>query len=140
MCKTNRVRVLALAITALSGISLLTAPYSAAGPTACDEPSCTPGITAHVVLGAFCDNPTYYAFGTADYNVSFATQPGRLMFCGSPRRYQPRWFRSPPMAGVKEENSECGQWPEYYVAQAPDGLFLVCVAQDGHATWQRGDT
>jgi len=94
----------------------------------------------HVVLGAPCDNTTYYVFGTADYYVSFATQPGRLMFCGSPRRYEPRWFRSPPMAGVKEENSSCVDYPEYYVAQAPDGLFLVCNAHDGTQIWERGDT
>jgi hypothetical protein len=75
-----------------------------------------------------------------DYNISFATQPGRLLFCGSPRRRETRWFRSPPMAGVKNENSSCEDWPEYYVAQAPDGLFLTCVAQNGQATWVRGDT
>jgi len=34
------------------------------------------------------------------------------------------------MAGVKEENSECHQWLNY-VAQAPDGLFLVCMAEPG---------
>ena len=94
----------------------------------------------HVILGTYCDNTTYYVFGTADYYVSGTTQTGRLMFCGSPRRYQPRWFRSPPMAGVKEENSSCEDYPEYYVAQAPDGLFLVCNAHDGVQIWERGDT
>jgi hypothetical protein len=44
------------------------------------------------------------------------------------------------MAGVKEENSDCEEWPEYYVAQAPDGLFLMCIAQAGRQTWVRGDT
>ena len=52
------------------------------------------------------------------------------MFCGSPRRYQPRWFRSPPMAGIKEENADCKLCLNY-VAQSPDGLFLICIAQAG---------
>jgi hypothetical protein len=129
-----------VAIAALLGMSMVTAPHASAGPAVCDYPACTPGVAPHIVLGAVCDNPTYYVFGTADYDISFATQPGRLMFCGSPRRYEPRWFRSPPMAGVKDENSDCTQFPEYYVAQAPNGLFLVCVSQNGHSTWQRGDT
>lgn len=131
--------IVTLAAALLAGSALTAAP-AAAGPTVCDYPDCTPGITPHVVLGARCDNTTYYVFGTADYDVSFATQPGRLMFCGSPRRFEPRWFRSPPMAGVKEENSDCTGWPEFYVAQAPDGLFLTCVVQNGHSRWVRGDT
>lgn len=126
-------------VAALLGAGALPAAPAAAGPASCDYPSCTPGITPGVVLGAPCDNTTYYVFGTADYYVSFATEPGRLMFCGSPRRYQPRWFRSPPMAGVKEEGSDCNQFLNY-VAQAPDGLFLTCVAQQGRSTWVRGDT
>lgn len=140
MCNSIGVRIFAALIVALLSMTVLTAPSAGAGPTVCDYPACTPGITPHVVLGAPCENTTYYVFGTADYYVSFATQPGRMMFCGSPRRYEPRWFRSPPMAGVKDENSDCSRYPEYYVAQAPDGLFLVCVGQNGHATWQRGDT
>lgn len=124
---------------AVLGAGLLAAPPALAGPTVCDYPDCTPGIMPHVVLGAPCDNTTYYVFGTADYNVSFASQPGRLMFCGSPRRYQPRWFRSPPMAGIKDEGADCHLY-QNYVAQAPDGLFLVCLAQTGTTTWVRGDT
>jgi hypothetical protein len=128
-------------VAAMSAVGAWTAPPpAAAGPTVCDYPSCTPGIRPGVVLGAPCDATTHYVFGTAADYVSFATEPGRLMFCGSPRRYEPRWFRSPPMAGVKEENSECSRYPQYDVAQAPDGLFLTCVAQNGHATWVRGDT
>ncbi|ETZ98750.1 hypothetical protein I547_5946 [Mycobacterium kansasii 824] len=64
------------AIAALLGMTVLTAPPAAAGPTVCDYPACTPGITPNVVLGAPCDNTTYYVFGTADYYVSFATEPG----------------------------------------------------------------
>jgi hypothetical protein len=91
-----------------------------------------------MVLGAPCDNTTYYAFGVSGGYVP-ATQPGRLMFCGSPRRYQPRWFRSPPMAGIKEENADCHQWTNY-VAQAPDGLILICIAEEGRSFWTRADT
>ena len=136
-------RFIVASIAALLGFGMFAgmfAPPAAAGPVNCDYADCTPGIMPHVVLGAPCDNTTYYVFGTADYYVSFATQPGRLMFCGSPRRYEPRWFRSPPMAGVKDENSSCVDYPEYYVAQAPDGLFLVCNAHDGTQIWERGDT
>ena len=111
---------------------------AAAGPTVCDYPACTPGIAPNMVLGAPCDNTTYYAFGVSGGYVP-ATQPGRLMFCGSPRRYQPRWFRSPPMAGIKDEGSYCGQF-QNYVAQAPDGLFLVCISHDGAPSWVRADT
>lgn len=133
-------RYIALTISVLVAASMWSAPHAGAGPAACDYPACTPGIAPHIVLGTSCDNPTYYVFGTADSYISFASQPGRLMFCGSPRRYEPRWFRSPPMVGVKQENSSCTEWPEYYVAQAPDGLFLICNAHDGKQTWQRGDT
>lgn len=127
------------AVAALVSAGVLAAPPVSAGPTVCDYPSCTPGIAPGMVLGAPCDNTTYYVFATADYLPSFASEPGRLMFCGSPRRYQPRWFRSPPMAGIKEEGADCVQF-QNYVAQAPDGLFLTCIAQNGHTTWVRGDT
>src|SRR5262249_23139636 len=99
--QSNRVRLIVALFAALLGAGVLAAPPSSAGPTVCDYPDCTPGIMGHQVLGAPCDNTTYYAFGVTDGYVSFGSQPGRLMFCGSPRRYQPRWFRSPPMAGVK---------------------------------------
>jgi hypothetical protein len=139
LCKTISVRVIVAVVAALIGIGVLMPPTAAAGPTVCDYPDCTPGIAPHMVLGAPCDNTTYYAFGVTDYYTSFSSQPGRLMFCGSPRRYQPRWFRSPPMAGIKEENADCHQWINY-VAQAPDGLFLVCIAQEGRSFWTRADT
>ncbi|TVS83807.1 hypothetical protein [Mycobacterium helveticum] len=133
-------RFIVASVAVLLGLSLFGVPPAAAEPSSCDYPDCTPGIIPHRVLGAPCDNSTYYVFGTADYYVSFATQPGRLMFCGSPRRYEPRWFRSPPMVGVKDEGSSCIDYPTYYVAQAPDGLFLVCNAHDGTQVWERGDT
>jgi hypothetical protein len=132
------VRFIVAVVAALIGVGALMPPTAAAGPTVCDYPACTPGIAPNMVLGAACDNTTYYAFGVSGGYVP-ATQPGRLMFCGSPRRYQPRWFRSPPMAGIKEENADCHTFLNY-VAQSPDGLFLVCIAQDGKSFWTRADT
>lgn len=111
--------------------ALAAAPPAAAGPTVCDVPACTPGIAPGIVLGSNCDSTTYYVFGVTDW--------GRLVFCGSPRRYEPRWFRSPEMRGIKDENSSCTAH-EGEVAQAPDGLFLTCVAVSGQALWLRGDT
>jgi hypothetical protein len=43
------------------------------------------------------------------------------------------------MAGVKEEGAACQQFLNY-VAQAPDGLFLICIPHDGVETWVRADT
>ncbi|HET6736395.1 hypothetical protein [Mycobacterium sp.] len=119
-------------LSALLTAGLITlAPPASAGPTECNYPSCTPGIMPNVVLGSYCDNATYYSFGVTSW--------GRLVFCGSPRRYEPRWFRSPEMHGIKEENSQCSTY-EGEVAQAPDGLFLTCVARpDGFPKWERGD-
>ncbi|PQM44551.1 hypothetical protein [Mycobacterium talmoniae] len=130
----NRRRTLAglAAAPAVAFMSLSTAvPAAADPPAACDYPACTPGIAAHVVLGAPCDSTTYYVFGVTDW--------GRMVFCGSPRRYDPRWFRSPEMHGVKDENSDCAGY-DGDVAQAPDGLFLSCNPRDGAALWRRGDT
>lgn len=130
----------AAVLAALTTVGALTAaPPSVAQPPPpppaplggeCDNPSCTPGIRPGIVLGSYCDNTTYYVFGVTDW--------GRLVFCGSPRRYAPRWFRSPEMHGIKLEGDLCpGMDGE--VAQAPDGLFLTCVAKDGRTFWQRGD-
>lgn len=101
-----------------------------AEPTECNDAFCTPGIAPGAVLGAPCDNATYFAFATTSW--------GRLVFCGSPRRYAPRYFRSPPMVGVKDENSSCLNFQDN-VAQAPDGLFLTCSVADGKTMWVRGD-
>ena len=101
-----------------------------APPPECDDAYCTPGIAPNIVLGAYCNNTTYYAFGVTNW--------GRLVFCGSPRRYEPRWFRAPEMHGVKNEKDFCGAL-DGEVAQAPDGLFLTCVARDGSSRWERGD-
>ena len=119
-------------LLALASASLIAAPPTVADPTpeSCNYPACTPGIAPHVVLGSNCSNATYYVFGVTDW--------GRLVFCGSPRRYEPRWFRSPEMHGVKVENADCAGY-DGEVAQAPDGLFLTCVPKDGAALWLRGD-
>jgi len=119
------------AFAALLTVGLLRPPTASAEPASCDYPSCVPGITPGVVLGAPCDNTTYFVFATTSW--------GRLVFCGSPRRYAPRYFRSPPMAGMKEVNSDCTGF-ENDVAQAPDGLFLTCLSANGAARWVRGDT
>jgi hypothetical protein len=109
---------------------LVSAPPAAAGPTVCDVPTCTPGIRPGIVLGSPCDTTTFYVFGVTDW--------GRLVFCGSLRRYNPVWVRSPVMRGIKDENTSCTT-DEGYVAQAPDGRFLTCVSTAGQALWLRGD-
>ncbi|MCV7368024.1 hypothetical protein H7K09_11210 [Mycolicibacterium duvalii] len=93
----------------------------------CNDAFCTPGIRGGVTLGAHCDNTEYYVFGTTSW--------GRLVFCGSPRRYEPRYFRSLPMRGVKLENSLC-QGYENSVAQGFDGRYLFCQALDGKPLWR----
>lgn len=134
--------VVSTAWAVLAAGAVAVAGQSAADPAAveqCDYPACTPGIMPNVVLGAPCSNTTYYVFGSAVEGAS--TLPNRLVFCGSPRRYDPRWFRSPEMHGVKEEGSRCDAH-DGEVAQAPDGLFLTCVADaafDGQTLWRRGD-
>jgi hypothetical protein len=121
-----------LAACLLSIPAVTTAPTATAQPAECHDPSCTPGIAPNIVLGSYCNNTTYYAFGVTSW--------GRLVFCGSPRRYAPRWFRSPEMHGIKNENDQCSTY-EGGVAQAPDGLFLTCVVSGspGRAYWTRGD-
>lgn len=117
----------------LVGVAMLVVAGLAApavGAQECDDSFCTPGITGGVVLGAPCQDTAYYVFGTTDW--------GRLVFCGSPRRYEPRYFRSPPMVGVKVLNTGCTGF-ENYVAQAPDGLFLTCAVQGDAVVWVRGD-
>ena len=115
---------------AVLAATALAAPAASADPTSCDDPFCTPGITGGVELGAPCSDTTYYVFGTTSW--------GRLVFCGSPRRYEPRYFRSPPMLGIKALGDAC-QSNESSVAQAPDGMFLTCNAINGRAQWVRGD-
>ena len=105
-------------------------PAPADDPTSCNVPACIPGIQPGAVLGAPCNNPTYYSFGVTSW--------GRVLFCGSPRRYDPRWFRTTAVLGVKLEGSNCSSH-DGMMAQAPDGLFLSCDARNGFSTWTRGD-
>ncbi|MGB3352917.1 MAG: hypothetical protein WBB00_09085 [Mycobacterium sp.] len=130
-------RFLVAAMAALAAPAwVLTASPAAAQPpppppgAECNYPNCTPGIAPNIVLGSYCNNTTYYVFGVTDW--------GRLVFCGSPRRYEPRWFRSPEMHGIKIEGDLCPSL-DGEVAQAPDGLFLTCVVKDNRAYWARGD-
>ncbi|MUL78212.1 hypothetical protein [Mycolicibacterium sp. CBMA 226] len=120
--------LLAIGVGALTFAS---APAAAAdAPAACEDAYCTPGISAGVVLGAPCADTSHFVFGTTSW--------GRLVFCGSPRRYDPRYFRSPPMRGIKVEGSPCPQFVND-VAQSPDGVFLSCVAVDDGTRWVPGD-
>ena len=139
MCGTVATVRTVVAAAALVVAGVLSAPVATADPAdpapaddpaSCNEPACVPGIQPGAVLGAPCDNTTYYVFGVTDW--------GRLVFCGSPRRLAPRWFRTTELRGVKLEGSNCsGRDGE--MAQAPDGLFLSCDARGGASTWTRGD-
>ncbi len=120
-----------VAAVAFLAAGVLTPGSATAEPTECNDPFCVPGITPGVVLGAYCSDTTHFVFGTTSW--------GRLVFCGSPRRYEPRYFRSPPMHGIKDENASCPGF-ENAVAQAPDGLFLSCVSSNGASRWVRGDS
>jgi hypothetical protein len=133
------VRIVVAAAGALLAASLLAAPPASADPsdpappddpTSCNVPACAPGIQPRAVLGAPCNNTTYYVFGVTDW--------GRLVFCGSPRRKAPRWFRTTNMLGVKFEGGNCSG-RDGSLAQAPDGLFLSCDARNGASVWTRGD-
>lgn len=107
---------------------LVAAPGASAD--ACNDAFCTPGIRGGVELGAPCSDTGFFVFGTTSW--------GRLVFCGSPRRYQPRYFRSPPMVGIKDLMSGC-TGNENNVAQASDGQFLTCSFVNDRAVWVRGD-
>ncbi|ADU00521.1 hypothetical protein [Mycolicibacterium gilvum] len=119
-----------MVLAASLAAGLWTSAPGAAQPPDCDDAFCTPGITPAVVLGAPCGDTANYVFGTTSW--------GRLVFCGSPRRYEPRYFRSPSMAGVKALDANCAGY-ENWVAQSPEGLFLSCQSKNGAPTWSRGD-
>jgi hypothetical protein len=132
------VRTVVAALASLIAAALCTASPAFADPAdlappavaECNEPSCVPGVMPGAVLGAPCNQTTYYVFGVTSW--------GRVVFCGSPRRKSPRWFRSTELRGIKPEGSNCsGRDGE--MAQAPDGLFLSCDARNGASTWTRGD-
>lgn len=124
-----RSKIFTVGVVFAAGMALVTAPAAQSNP--CNDASCTPGVATNVALGAPCENTTYFVFATTDWD--------RIVFCGSPRRYAPRYFRSPPMMGVKDLGADCVGY-ENDVAQAPDGLFLTCTAASGATIWERGDT
>lgn len=128
MCDSEVVRPMAGLVPALLAVALVVPAPAAADD--CNDAFCTPGITPAVVLGAPCADTSFHVFGTTSW--------GRLVFCGSPRRYEPRYFRSPPMVGIKELGGSCSGY-ENYVAQAPDGLFLTCAFENQRPVWVRGD-
>lgn len=139
MCDSDAVRpaprLTVAAVVAASTVGILAGPAGTgmaalAHAEECNDAFCTPGITPGVVLGAPCVNTATYVFGTTSW--------GRLVFCGSPRRYEPRYFRSPPMVGVKDLGGNCRGY-ENDVAQAPDGLFLTCGFVNQQPVWVRGD-
>lgn len=122
----------AVMVTAFAGLTsgTVSSTPAHAEPSSCDNPSCVPGIKPGVVLGSYCADTSNYVFGTTSW--------GRLVFCGSPRRYEPRYFRSPSMAGVRALDSDCTGF-ENQVAQSPEGLFLSCIFADGVGRWVRGN-
>jgi hypothetical protein len=129
--------VAALAALLVAGVVVV--PPAAADPTtSCDEPSCVPGIQPGVVLGTLCESTAYYVFGVTASAPGGSDAPNRIVFCGSPRRYAPRWYRSPSLVGIKELGADCTPYLNT-VAQAPDGLLRTCMAQNGRTLWIRGD-
>lgn len=115
--------------------SLIVAAPAGADVARCDDPSCIPGINRTVELGASCNNVIFNVFATTPW--------GRVVFCDSARGYAPRYFRALPVAGIREYNTLCEQ-PYNQMAQAPDGLFLICgmsLRDSGEADsrWIRGD-
>lgn len=121
----------------LAALGLSWPTPAAADPVQCDDPSCVPGINRVVALGAYCDNPTYHVFATTNW--------GRVVFCESARGLPPRYFRSPALVGIRQYNTPCLS-AYTQVAQAPDGLFLMCAvvpnsdrSGDGSLVWARGD-
>lgn len=133
-------RIISVAVTT-STVGLLLPAVAHAGPEpTCDDPSCVPGINRIVELGSYCDNVIY--------NV-FATMPtGRVVFCDSAKGLAPRYFRALSVAGIREFNAPCDQ-PYIQMAQAPDGLFLLCAeviqpstdleGSGSQSRWVRGD-
>jgi hypothetical protein len=102
-----------------------TDPAPADDPTSCNVPACVPGIQPGAVLGAPCNNPTYYSFGVTDW--------GRVVFCGSPRRYEPRWFRTTAVLGVnpvlrRAERAQHLDARRYLTTTVGPPLWLKAVA------------
>jgi hypothetical protein len=135
--RPNRV-IMAGLVSAAAAVAVAGLPWptpAGADPGSCDDPSCIPGINRIADLGSYCDNVIYNVFAT--------TPGGRVLFCDSARGLAPRYFRAMPVAGIREYNTPCTQSYQQ-MAQAPDGLFLLCGYHenpDGTADsrWIRGD-
>ena len=69
MWEHKRVRSLVAALAILPAALLLASP-AAADEAECNDPNCTPGIAPNIVLGSYCDNATYYAFGVTSLRPS----------------------------------------------------------------------
>ncbi|WP_082134080.1 hypothetical protein [Mycolicibacter heraklionensis] len=124
---------LAAATTLLVGCAAAPpADAEPSAPTPCNHISCVPGITRDVVKGDYCPDPNRYVFAV--------TVEGQLFFCGSPRGFTPRYFRSPQLAGIRNLGDSCeGEFNQ--VAQAPDGLYLLCAFAnaDEQSHWVPGN-
>jgi hypothetical protein len=93
-------------------------PAEPRNPLPCNGIDCVPGITRDVVKGAFCPDPNHYVFAV--------TTEDQLFACASPRGFEPRYFRSLQLAGIRNLGDSCeGEFNE--VAQAPDGQYLLCA-------------
>jgi len=139
-CKTISVRFIVVMVAALIGVGALMPPTAAAGPTVCDYPACTPGIRSehgvgravrqHHLLRIRClgwlraRHPTR----TADVMRLAQAIPAEMVPLTADGGHQGRKRRLP---SVFELLSRRG---------GPDGLFLICIAQEGHPFWTRADT
>ena len=125
----------AVAATLIAGADIVPAsaePGSAGDPLPCNSIACLPGVTRDVVKGADCPDPNFYVFAV--------TGQDQLFFCGSPRGFPPRYFRSPELAGVRNLGDNCeGEFN--MVAQAPDGRYLLCAFSnaDDQSHWAPGN-
>jgi hypothetical protein len=117
----RHVTVAAAILVLMAGAGAATSTADPAVPSdllPCNGIACLPGVTRDVVKGADCPDPNHYVFAV--------TTEDQLFFCGSPRGFTPRYFRSLQLAGVRNLGDSCeGEFN--MVAQAPDGLYLLCA-------------
>lgn len=122
----------ALLISGFGAAPAVAEPGADGNVLPCNGIECVPGITRDVVKGADCPDPNHYVFAV--------TVQDQLFFCGSPRGFTPRYFRSPQLAGIRNLGDSCeGEFN--MVAQAPDGLYLLCAFTnaDEQSHWVPGN-
>jgi hypothetical protein len=122
----------ALLISGFGAAPTVAEPGAGGDPLPCNGIECVPGITRDVVKGTDCPDPNHYVFAV--------TAQDQLFFCGSPRGFTPRYFRSPQLAGIRNLGDSCeGEFN--MVAQAPDGLYLLCAFSnaDEQSHWVPGN-